>query len=361
MNRVATIVACLVLVSALSCTSLQVRSAPVAVVTAGPTEPEVFRSGDWSMTMPLGLQADSAYVPEDNPMTDAKIALGKALYFDRRLSKDATIACASCHRPYHGFADPHAVSEGVDQQLGGRNSPTVINRLFSAEQFWDGRAEDLERQAHGPITNPVEMAMPNHEAAIVRLEAVRGYEPLFVDAFGDRTIDLDRIGKAIAAYERTVLAGDSPFDRYQAGDRDALSPAAVRGLALFNGAANCVTCHAGFNFTDESYHNIGVGMDASVPDLGRFVETNDDLDRGAFKTPTLRNVAHTAPFMHDGSEPTLAAVVEFYDRGGVPNANLSDEIVPLELSVSGRRDLVAFLEALTGTVTNIAPPTSLPQ
>ena len=361
MSKIGTIVMCVAFVGTLSCSPRQMLPEPIAAATAGPTEPEVVRSGTWSMTMPLGLQADSAYVPDDNPMSDAKIALGKALYFDRRLSKDETISCASCHRPHHGFADPHAVSEGVDQQLGGRNSPTVINRLFSAEQFWDGRAEDLERQAHGPITNPVEMAMSNHEAAMVRLRAVRGYAPLFVDAFGDRTIDLDRVGKAIAAYERTVLAGDSPFDRYQAGDQDALSPAAIRGLALFNGKANCVTCHAGFNFTDESYHNIGVGMDVTAPDLGRFVETNNDFDRGAFKTPTLRNVAQTAPFMHDGSEPTLAAVVEFYNRGGVPNANLSDEIVPLNLSASAERDLVAFLEALTGTVTNIAAPTSLPQ
>jgi cytochrome c peroxidase len=344
------------------CTARQTApEAASAPAPAGPTEPEVLRSGSWSTTLPLGLQAGSAYVPDDNPMSDAKITLGRLLYFDCRFSHDRTISCASCHRPHHGFADPHPTSEGVGQQPGGRNSPTVINRLFSAEQFWDGRAEDLERQAHGPLTNPVEMAMGSHDEVVARVRAIRGYGPLFAAAFGDRAIDLDRIGKAIAVYERTVLAGDSPYDRYQAGDRDALSAAAVRGLALFNGKANCVTCHAGFNFTDESYHNLGVGIDAAKPDLGRFTQTGVDVERGAFKTPTLRNVSQTAPYMHDGSEATLAAVIALYDRGGTPNPYLSEEITPLALTAREQRDLVAFLEALTGPVTGMTAPSSLPQ
>jgi len=324
---------------------------------------QVLRSGNWSMTLPLGLQADAAFIPEDNPMTDEKIALGKLLYFDPRLSKDGTVSCASCHIPFHGFTDPHRVSAGVGRQLGTRNSPTVINRLFSVEQFWDGRAKDLEDQAHGPLVNPVEMAMPSPEQVAKRVAQVPGYAPLFRKAFGDEKIDVDRITKAIAAYERTVVAGNSPFDRYMAGDKDAMSVAAVRGMELFNGKANCKACHAGFNFTDESYHNLGVGIDKPKPDLGRYEVTKKEEDKGKFKTPTLRNVMLTAPYMHDGSESTLLDVVEFYDRGGVKNPNLSKEIRPLGLTEREKRDLVAFLEALTGEIDNLAlaPPPSLPQ
>jgi cytochrome c peroxidase len=322
---------------------------------------QIVKSGGWSMTLPLGLEADSAYIPDDNPMTDDKIALGKFLYFDGRLSKDGTIACSSCHNPFHGFADPEPTSPGVGLLRGGRNSPTVLNRLFSAEQFWDGRAKDLEEQAHGPLTNPVEMAMGSHDEVVKNVKAVKGYAPLFKKAFGDEAITMDRIAKAIAAYERTVVTGNSPFDRYQAGDKDALSVSAVRGLALFNGKANCVTCHVGFNFSDENYRNLGVGMDKPKPDLGRYDVTKKDEDRGAFKTPTLRNIVLTAPYMHDGSEHTLLDVVEFYDRGGVKNPHLSADIKPLGLSMQEKLDLVAFMEALTGEVNNAAPPPSLPQ
>ena len=322
---------------------------------------EVVKSGSWSMTLPLGLQAAAAYVPDDNPMNDDKVALGRFLYFDTRLSKDMTIACATCHIPFHGFADPHRTSVGVDGKVGVRNSPTVINRLFSAEQFWDGRAADLERQAHGPLTNPVEMAMGSHDEVVARVRAVPGYAPLFKKAFGADTIDLDRIGKAIAAYERTVVSGNSPYDRYQAGDKDALSASAVRGMELFNGKANCKTCHSGFNFTDESYNNIGVGTNKPTPDNGRFDVTKAAEDRGKWKTPTLRNITQTAPYMHDGSENTLSEVIEFYDRGGNANPNLSKEMRPLKLSAQEKRDLVAFLEALTGDVQNATPPETLPR
>lgn len=322
---------------------------------------EVVKSGTWSMALPLGLQAGSAYIPEDNPMSEDKITLGKLLYFDKRLSKDMTISCATCHIPFHGFADPHRTSAGVAGKLGGRNSPTVINRLFSADQFWDGRAKDLESQSHGPLTNPVEMAMGSHTDVVGRVKAVKGYAPLFRKAFGDDKIDIERIGKAIASYERTVVAGNSPYDRYQAGDKDALSPAAVRGMQVFNGKGNCKACHTGFNFTDETYQNLGVGMDKRTPDLGRYDVTHNDTDRGKFKTPTLRNIAHTAPYMHDGSDDTLLDVVEFYNRGGIANPNLSKEIKPLNLTDQEKRDLVAFLEALTGEVNNIAPPETLPK
>ncbi len=322
---------------------------------------ETFTAGSFSMELPLGLQAGAAYVPDNNPPTAEKIALGRLLYFDPRLSKDKTISCASCHNPFHGFADPARTSKGVGGKLGGRNSPTVINRLFSKEQFWDGRAGDLEEQAHGPLVNPVEMAMPAHAEVVKRVRAVKGYAPLFEKAFGNKEITMPRIAQAIASYERTVVSGNSPYDRYTAGDKDALSASAVRGMELFNGKANCKTCHAGFNFSDESYHNLGVGMDKPKPDLGRYVISKADSERGAFKTPTLRNVTQTAPYMHDGSEATLTEVVEFYNRGGVKNPWLSKEIKPLNLTPTEVADLVAFLEALTGDVKGLEPPASLPQ
>ncbi|HLK10743.1 MAG TPA: cytochrome-c peroxidase [Candidatus Binatia bacterium] len=330
---------------------------------AEPTRPkgETLRSGSFVLELPLGLQAGAAYLPDDNPLSADKIALGKLLYFDPRLSKDGTISCASCHIPFHGFADPHRTSAGVGRQEGTRNSPTVINRLFAKEQFWDGRAADLEDQAKGPMVNPVEMAMASHDVVVQRVRGVKGYAPLFEKAFGTGEITIDRVTKAIACYERTVLSGDSPYDRYQAGDKDALSPAAVRGAALFDGKANCRTCHTGFNFTDESYHNLGVGMSGPKPDLGRYVVTKVDTDRGAFKTPTLRNVIQTAPYMHDGSESTLREVVEFYNRGGNKNPWLSKEIKPLGLAPRDVDDLVAFLESLTGDVSDLEPPTALPQ
>lgn len=322
---------------------------------------ESVTSGGFVLELPQGLQAGAAYLPENNPLTAEKIALGKALYFDARLSKDGTVSCASCHNPFHGFEDPSPTSHGVGHKLGTRNSPTVINRLFSKEQFWDGRAEDLEAQAKGPMGNPVEMANASHPEVVARLAKIKGYAPLFKAAFGSEQITIDRVVQAIASYERTVLSGNSPYDRYQAGDKNALSPEAVHGMDVFNGKGNCKVCHAGFNFSDESYHNLGVGMTAAKPDLGRFDQTKKASDRGAFKTPGLRNIAERAPYMHDGSEQTLRQVIEFYNRGGVPNPNLSKEIKPLALSDDEITALVAFLEALSGDVQNSAPPSSLPR
>ena len=326
-----------------------------------PAKRQKLSSGSWSMTLPLGLQADAAYIPENNPMNEGKVTLGKLLYFDGRLSKDDTISCATCHNPFHGFTDPAAFSAGVGGALGGRNSPTVLNRLFSAEQFWDGRAADLEEQAKGPLLNPVEMKMPSHGVVVEVVKAIPGYAPLFAAAFGDAKIDIDRIAKAIAAYERTVVTGNSAYDRYQGGDKDALSASAIRGLEIFNGKGNCATCHASFNFSDENYRNIGVGMDAENPDLGRYEVTKNEADKGAFKTPTLRNVALTAPYMHDGSETSLLAVVEFYDKGGIANPQLSSDIKPLNLTSKEKYDLVEFMHALTGEVMNADPPEALPE
>jgi cytochrome c peroxidase len=322
---------------------------------------ETLTSEDFSMVLPLGLQSGAAYVPDKNPITQVKIELGHKLYFDSRLSKDGTISCATCHAPEKGFSDGRPTSLGLGHQAGARNAPTVINRLFSKEQFWDGRAADLEDQALGPIQNPIEMGH-TLEGMISSVEKIQGYAPEFQAAFGSPGINADRVAMAIATYERTVLAGNSPYDRYQAGDKIAMSESAVRGMNLFTDAqkANCVTCHAGFNFTDESYHNIGVGMDKPNPDWGRFVVTKNDFDKGAFKTPTLRNVTQSSPYMHDGSETTLLEVVNFYDKGGFKNQWLSKEIKPLNLSDRDRADLVAFLEALTGEASGIDRP-ALPQ
>lgn len=313
------------------------------------------------MDLPLGLQADAAYVPEDNPITSEKVELGKLLYFDPRLSKDGTVSCATCHNPHHGFADHKPTSAGVGGLLGDRNSPTVINRLFSKEQFWDGRATDLEDQAHGPLTNPVEMAMPSHDQVVKNVSLIRGYRRYFENTFGTNEVTIKKIAQAIASYERTVLSGNSPFDRYSVGDKDAMSVSAVRGMEIFNGKANCKVCHAGFNFTDESYHNLGVGMDKPKPDLGRYEISKEETEKGAFKTPTLRNVALNAPYMHDGSEATLRQVVAFYNKGGIKNQWLSAEIKPLNLSEQEITDVVGFLEALSADVTNGDVPASLPR
>jgi len=337
--------------------------APKEAQKTAPAAPqgETFTSGEYTTVLPLGLQAGAAYVPDKNPISQVKIDLGHKLYFDARLSKDGTISCATCHAPEQGFSDGRPTSLGINHQPGARNAPTVMNRLFSKEQFWDGRAADLEDQALGPIQNPIEMGH-TLEGMISNVEKIQAYAPEFSAAFGSPGINADRVAMAIASYERTVLAGNSLYDRYQAGDTTALSGSAVRGMNLFNDAqkANCVTCHAGFNFTDESYHNLGVGMDKPNPDWGRFSVTKNDFDKGAFKTPTLRNVTQSGPYMHDGSHTTLLDVVNFYDRGGLKNQWLSKEIKPLHLTDQDRADLVAFLESLTGEVRGAERP-GLPQ
>lgn len=338
-------------------------AAAAAPAPVAPAKREVVKSGSYVLELPLGLQADAAYVPDDNPLTKEKIELGKLLYFDPRLSKDGNLSCAGCHNPYHGFADPWPASRGVGFKLGGRNSPTVINRLFSSDQFWDGRAKDLEEQAHGPLTNPVEMAMASHDDVVGEVKKVDAYKPFFKSAYGSDEVTMKKIADAIASYERTIVSGNSPFDRYQAGDKDALSASQVRGWALFQGKANCQTCHVSFNFTDEGYHNLGVGWDPAkkeLKDVGRAKITNNPADTGAFKTPTLRNVVETAPYMHDGSESTLREVIELYDRGGNANPNLSPKMKPLNLTAAEKQDLLAFLFALSGEVSNLQPPARLP-
>jgi cytochrome c peroxidase len=310
------------------------------------------RGPDAPPPVPLGLPPIAW--PADNPYSVEKAALGRLIYFDKRLSADSTVACASCHAPQFAFTDGQPVATGVRGQKGGRSAPTVINSAYNAVQFWDGRAPTLEEQAKGPIANPIEMAN-SHEEVVRRLAAIPGYRDRFQAAFGTPEISIELVARAIATFERTVLSGNSPYDRFQAGDANALTPSAQRGLQLFFGKAGCNGCHAPPNFGGTGFANTGTGMQKPQPDWGRFAVTGRDEDRGAFKVPTLREIAGTAPYMHDGSLNTLEEVVEQYDRGGTrtladgsPNHWLDPRIRPLTLTAQEKKDLVEFLHALSG-------------
>ena len=326
--------------------------------------------------LPLGLSQGAAQIAgiDRNPLTRAKVELGRQLYFDPRLSADSTVSCASCHDPAQGYSAHTKTGVGIRGQMGGRNSPVSYNRILSGPQFWDGRADSLEAQAVGPIQNPIEMGF-THEGVVKRLAENPVYAKQFEKIFGELTID--RVGQAIAAFERVLVTGPSPYDYEEqwrplaaldaddlADDADLarkhaeakaaveahpMSESAKRGREIFFGdRGNCTACHVGANLADELYHNLGIGMDKESPDLGRFVVTKDEKDTGGFKTPTIRNVALSAPYMHDGSVATLEEVVEWYDKGGHPNPHLSDKIKPLKLSAQDKADLVAFMQACTG-------------
>jgi cytochrome c peroxidase len=285
--------------------------------------------------------------PANNPYSAAKVALGRYLYFDKRLSADGTISCATCHDPRHAFTDGAALSTGIRGQKGTRSAPTVLNRAWSLAQFWDGRAASLEEQALVPMESAIEMGN-TRQAMVATLNGIAGYRALFAKAFGSEGIDIGRVTMAIACFERTLVSGNAPFDRYKGGDRAAMTAGQVRGMAVFFDKASCDRCHQGSNFTSNAYANEGIGADKPDPDAGRYAVTHDARDWGAFKIPTLREVEHTAPYMHDGSLKTLREVVEFYDKGGIPNRNLDPNIRPLHLSEQQRQDLVAFLRALSG-------------
>lgn len=300
---------------------------------------------------PLGLPP--VPWPADNPYSKAKAELGRQLYYDNRLSSNMTVSCASCHAPEFGFGDSQPVSTGIRGQKGGRSAPTVINRAYSTLQFWDGRAVSLEDQAKGPLANPLEMTMEKdadaaHKSCVACLKGIPGYVKQFEKAFGTSDLTIDHVAKAIATFERTVLSGNAPYDRYEAGDKNALTPAQARGMDVFFNKAKCDSCHIGFNFTDGSFANIGIGMDKVSPDLGRYMVTKREDEKGAFKTPTLREVARTAPYMHDGSLKTLEEVVEHYNKGGIKNPWLDPRMKPLNLTTDDKKDLVEFLKSLNG-------------
>jgi cytochrome c peroxidase len=278
--------------------------------------------------------------PADNPYTVAKAELGKKLYFDPRLSGDGSVSCASCHNPAMGWSNGLPLGVGVKGQNGGRNSPTVINSAYNPQQFWDGRAASLEEQAKGPVGNPVEMgnSMPN---ATETLKGIPGYVQAFDAVFPGEGITQDNVAKAIATYERQIVSNPAPFDAFQHGDKAAMSESAQRGWDLFRGKAQCLSCHSGPTFSDGRYHDIGI----DDGDVGRFAVTKKDKDRFKLKTPTLRDVALTAPYMHNGKDADLMAVVKFYNKGGDRNGS---ELKPLGLKDQDLQDLVAFMHALTG-------------
>jgi cytochrome c peroxidase len=357
---------------------MELRTAVLGACCAAAGILAIGEAGAAGRTLPRGLPADlyELLIPPENPLTDEKVALGRRLYFEKAISADRSLSCATCHDPAKGFADGRKVAVGIGGKTGTRNSPTVLNAAFNEFQFWDGRAASLEEQAKGPMVNSVEMGMTDHAAVVAALGAEPQYRDDFRRVFG-RDINIDDVAAAIASFERTVVSGDSPADRFLAGDRGALSESARRGLELWNGKARCNTCHpftasAPFG-TDNKFHNIGVAaknrdfavlsrqaaaMDAKsfaalthqegFAELGRFIVTRQPKDLGAFKTPGVRDVALTAPYMHDGSEATLLDVVNFYDRGGEANPYLDGGIVPLKLTEQEKKDLVAIMEAFTG-------------
>ncbi len=332
--------------------------------------------------LPLGLAAGAGNIIglTENPLTIAKIELGRQLYFDKRLSADNTVSCATCHAPDEGYAKHTQFGVGIDGQEGGRNSPVSFNRILSGPQFWDGRAATLEAQAVGPIANPIEMGN-THEKAVETVKKIEGYRIQFEKIFKDG-VNIDNIGKAIASFERVIVTGPSAYDiqeqirRFEKIDKEDLeemiedddefktqyemvmkaskenpmSKEAQSGRDLFfSKKVGCTACHVGVNFTDELYHNIGIGMDKEKPDLGRFVVTKVEKDKGAFKTPTVRNIELSGPYMHDGATKTLEETVEIYNKGGHPNPHLSDKIKKLDLNDQQKKDLVSFMKSLTGS------------
>ena len=322
-------------------------------------------------------------VPEDNPMTPEKVELGRLLFFDARLSADGSLACVSCHLPDQGWTTNTPLSPAYPTNMERRNSQTLINVAYNKALIWDGRAAELEKQALGPIQNPLHM---NHNLGLLveKLNAVPDYAERFQKVFGT-TVTPDGLGKALATFERTLVTRNAPFDRYMEGDAQAMSEGARRGMELFKAKARCILCHNGPNFTDSQFHNLGVPdapllahplVQASIrfdakrmkvqeyqqvnEDLGRYLVTKEEKDRGAFKTPTLRNVTQRDPYMHNGVFQSLEDILDFYDRGGGAVSGKSPLLQPLGLTAQEKRDLLAFLQTLTGELPIMAPAESLP-
>ena len=340
-------------------------------------------------TIPLGLPP--VPIPDNNPQTEAKIKLGDKLFHDTRFSTTGDVSCSTCHERSKAFTDtPLSVAEGINKLKGTRNSPTVINSAYLTSQFWDGREPDLEGQSGQPFINPIEMGLKDYTPVLDVIKNDPDYQQQFHAMFnksGDE-ITIEEVKMAFASFERTIIAGDSPFDHYNfAGDKTAMSESAVRGLDVFIGQGRCVSCHTISQthalFTDNRFHNLGVIFDLvdedlkemadhfrqakakglnvdiavltnkNASELGRLVVTDQYRDIGSFRTPTLRNIDVTAPYMHDGSQATLEEVVDFYNNGGAlkegdpVNAFQSGGIRPLNLNEQQKEDLVAFLKALT--------------
>jgi cytochrome c peroxidase len=286
-------------------------------------------------------------IPATNLNYTAKVELGKQLYFDGRLSKNGQVPCAACHVPTTGFADARQVSIGVGGAIGDRQAPTIFNTAYNPLQFWDGRVGSLEEQVLGPIQEEDEMA-ETIENVVKKIGKIKGYQQQFREVFGTG-VNMQGIAEAIAAYERTIVSTDSAFDKYMQGDAKGMDESAIRGMTLFKGKGRCILCHNGPNFTDNQFHNLGVPqVGPRKEDLGRYDVTLVEHDKEAFKTPTLRSISETAPYMHGGAFKTLEEVVDFLDQGGEHNPNLSPLVKPLGLSPNEKADLIAFLKALTG-------------
>lgn len=282
--------------------------------------------------------------PPDNPTTDAKALLGRYLFYDKRFSRDRSTACGSCHLQEHAFSDTAAFSLGVDGRVGTRNAPSLTNVGYNTSFLWEGGVPTLEQQAVVPIIHPNEMDL-HTDTLVARLQTEPLYASLFTEAWGDGSITIGRITKSIAAFQRRLVSGNAPYDRYRNGNTAALSAAALRGQELFfNEVGDCFHCHGGYNFTDNDFHNNGLSATA---DEGRFAITQRGLDKGKFKTPTLRNVAVTAPYMHDGRFTTLEQVVDQYNAGGQGHPNSDPLMRPLGLTEQEKQDLIEFLKGLT--------------
>ena len=363
-------------------TALAYQEAPAKPASDDPSKPAdylwepadtaLIHDEPMQVTVPAGLQplTPKVVVPASNPITKGRYELGRQLYFEPRISIDGTVSCATCHNPAKGWTDGTPVSAGVNGQLGGRSAPSSFNTAYGKSMFWDGRAPSLEGQAQGPMTNPIEMGNANHKEVVERLRAIPGYKEQFEKVFGTR-VTLDGMAKAIATFERVAaLSGNSKYDKYNAGDNTVLTENEKRGMVLFGLRLNtddefrpgvelqkgkCTICHVGANFSDELFHNLGVGYDPATKtfkDVGRWaivpIGAKSDADLGAFKTPTARDAALTGPYMHDGSMKTLEEVVEHYNKGGIPNPSLDVDMKPLKLTPQESADLVAFMKALTG-------------
>ena len=329
---------------------LVVVAGGVAGVTGADPKPRVIPADTLPADLarrkpPAGLKLAAASVPVDQRTID-RVALGRRLFFDRILSRDRSLACASCHDPAHGFADPRPLSVGIDKALGQRNAPSLFNVAMGQRFFWDGRASSLEEQVRFPIENPRELGSKLTEV-VAWLKADAGYVSEFGRTFPDG-VTAANVDRSIADFERTLLLGNSRVDQFRAGKADVLTDAQRQGLWLYESRGRCWWCHSGANFTDERFHNTGVGSRQANPDAGRMSVSRRVSDRGRFKTPTLRGVGRTAPYMHDGSVKTLKEVVEFYNRGGVKNPQLDPLMRPLELDKKEVGFLVEFLKALDG-------------
>lgn len=304
-------------------------------------------------SIPQGFE-NRPKVPKDNPLTEEKVQLGRRLFFDPILSEDKTVSCASCHQPDHGFASPDARAIGLGGRVGKRNAPSILNRAYGEIFLWDGGAKSLEDQVLTPISNPDELG-GTVENVMAALKADESYVNDFTVAFAESEtppsveyVTPTNLAHAIASFERTLLTGNSLVDRFRAADYGALSKSARQGMWIFESRGGCWKCHSGPNLTDEDFHNTGVGFGLADRDLGRTKITENTADRFKFKTPTLRGVQHTAPFMHDGSVKTLRDVVEFYNKGGAPDDPLLDEeLKPLKLTEEEIVFLVDFLKALS--------------